>query len=122
MTISVLRVRAPIRSGFAERRARQIRQSGYDAPMSTERDIALSILRTATAGAETTAQFVSDPVVRGVAQGVGGLLSVVSTLVAEVGVSKAKGILERLIADPAKPLTDADLDANVARVKRELGL
>jgi hypothetical protein len=87
-----------------------------------EKEVALMILRGAAAGAGVTATVSPDPIVSGIAKGSQALLGLVASLVDSVGQDKAKEILEKLVGDPAKPISEADLDADVARVRRELGL
>jgi hypothetical protein len=87
-----------------------------------EKEVALTILRGAAAGAGVTAAVSTDPLVSVIAMGSQTVLALVAKLVDQVGQGKAQDILERLIQDPADLITDADLDADVEQVRRELGL
>lgn len=87
-----------------------------------EREVALTIIRGAAAGAGITAQVSQDPKVSGVATGVQGLLALVGKLVEMHGTAKAEGVLKELVDNPATALSEAELDEDVARLRRELGL
>lgn len=90
--------------------------------MSDRREIAAFILRIAGGTASATSRFSPDPLVSSIGVGVAGLVDLVATLVEKVGVTKAEEVLAGVVGEPAKPLSDEDLDANVAKVRAELGL
>lgn len=87
-----------------------------------EKEVALTIIRGAAAGAGVTAKVSSDPTLSAIAVGAQGLLALVAKLVENVGSEKAKETLEKLVANPAQGISDKDLDADVEAVKRELEL
>lgn len=90
--------------------------------MNEDKNTALVLLRVAAAAGKATADMSPDPLVSGIATGASGLIALVAKLVESVGVSKAEEVLQGLVGNPAKPITIADLDADVERVRRELGL
>lgn len=87
-----------------------------------DRKIAASIIRGAGAAAQVTAGAVGDPMVKGVATATGVLFELVAGLVEKLGVGKAEEVLKDLAANPAKPITEAELAAQVARIKAEFGV
>lgn len=87
-----------------------------------EKEVALTILRGAAAGAGVTAKVSPDPVVSGVALGVQGILALVAKIVESQGAENAQKIFARLVENPATGLSDAELDKDVAKLRRELGL
>lgn len=93
-------------------------------PSDADKDRALAalIIRGVAGAAAVTAAVSSDPIVDGVATGTKHLLGLVARLVEMHGRDKAHEILQRLVEDPARPITTADLDADVEKVKREFGL
>lgn len=87
-----------------------------------DRELAVTLIRGTAVAAGVTASASSDPFISAAATGTQAVLMLVARLVESVGRQKAEEVLRELLADPARELTDAELDANVRRVKDELGL
>lgn len=89
--------------------------------MSGEREIASAIIRSVGGGLEAAGALSGDPVAGGITKGAGALLSLVAQLVEKLGREKAEEVLRELAANPAQPITDEQLGADVERIKREFG-
>lgn len=88
-----------------------------------DRDLASTIIRVAANSAGTVVgAFTSNPAVKGATIGVVALMNLIADLVQSVGRKRAEEILEQLVANPARPLTEEQLAADVEWVKAEFGI
>ena len=91
--------------------------------MSDESKTAATIIRSIASTASTVGAIaVADPIAGGVVKGVSGLLEVVANLVERLGTQKAEEVLRELDKNPAQPITEEQLKADVEKVKREFGI
>lgn len=87
-----------------------------------DRQIAATVIRATAIGLRASAEITPDPMAKGIMLGSAAATDLLAMLIENVGVSKAQDIMKELNEHPATPITDAELDADVAAVKREFGI
>lgn len=87
-----------------------------------ERKLAADVLNGLAGGLTGIGSTVPDATTAGITTGVGGVLKIVAALVSQVGTEHAIHILNNVVDNPARALSNADLDDDVRAVLDELGL
>jgi hypothetical protein len=88
-----------------------------------ERQITATVLRGLATGAGVVGTLgAASPELAAATKGAALLFELVAQLVEKLGKDKAAEILAELVGNPAQPITEEQLAADVARVKREFGI